>query len=71
MKKGPTGDLLEPNYMVKLLNFVTQTSRRRREAERSEIRDKRLKAYKAKQFDKYRDYIIEEFYAHDKMCEVV
>lgn len=54
--------------MVKLLNFVTQTSLKRREAERSKILDKRRKAFKAGQFDKYRDYIIEEFYDNDKMC---
>lgn len=68
MKKGPTGDILEPDYMAKLLNFVTQTSLKRREAERSKILDKRRKAFKAGQFDKYRDYIIEEFYDNDKMC---
>ena len=34
VKKAANGRTLDPNYMIKLLNFVTTTARKRREGDR-------------------------------------
>jgi len=48
VKKTPDGTMLDPKYMLQLLNFVTQTGRKRREGERNEALKRRLELYKEK-----------------------
>ena len=40
--------MLDPKYMLQLLNFVTQTGRKRRSTERNEALERRLQLYKDK-----------------------
>ena len=63
--------MLDPQYMVKLLNFVTCLSRKRRETERNAALDTRREAFKEKKWDAYRDIVKEQFMAEDQMCQAV
>ena len=57
VRKGPSGNMLEPKYMVELLNFVTTTGRKRRESERNAAIDARREAYKANNWEEYREIV--------------
>lgn len=57
--------------MAKLLNFVTQTARKRREGEKSKALAERRECYKEKQWDQYRDIIQEQFMKEDQACQEV
>ena len=57
VKKGPSGNMLDPKYMVELLNFVTCTGRKRREGERNAAIDARRAAYKANNWEEYREIV--------------
>ena len=63
--------MLDPQYMVKLLNFVTCLSRKRRETERSAALETRREAMKVKNWDEYRGIVKEQFMAEDQMCQAV
>lgn len=45
VKKTASGNMLDPKYMVELLNFVTTTGRKRREGERHQALEARRAAY--------------------------
>ena len=71
VKKGPNGATLDPQYMCKLLNFVTTSGRKRREADRKEALDARRTAFKADNWDDYRDIVRDQFQKEDQMCQIV
>lgn len=59
VKKAPNGMNIAPDYIVKLLNFVTTTARKRRDGERKEAITQRREAYKAANWEGYRDIVKE------------
>ena len=63
--------MLDPKYMLQLLNFVTQTGRKRRESERNEALERRLQLYKDQRDDEYRELVKEQFEKDDKMAQQV
>lgn len=65
------GEMLDPKYLLKLLNFVTVSGRKRRETERSAALEERLRLYKAKKDDEYKQLVKSEFEKDDQMCQVV
>ena len=71
VKKNPSGQLLEPKYLLELLNFVAIDARKRRETERNAALERRLEFFKNKQDAEYRQLVAEEFKKDDEMCEVV
>lgn len=71
MKVQRNGEMLDHNYLLKLLNFVTVSGRKRRETERSAALEERLRLYKAKKDDEYRTLVKSEFEKDDQMCQVV
>ena len=71
VKKTPDGTMLDPKYMLQLLNFVTQTGRKRREGERNEALERRLQLYKDQRDDEYRELVKEQFEKDDKMAQQV
>lgn len=71
VKKHPNGAMLDPQYMLKLLNFVTTTARKRRQGDRDAAIAQRREAYKAENWDEYRDIIKDQFMKEDQMCQVV
>ena len=46
VKKAPNGQGLDPQYMLKMLNFVTKAARSRRSAERKAAIDERREHFK-------------------------
>lgn len=71
VRKGPSGNMLEPKYMVELLNFVTTTGRKRREGDRSAALDARRAAYKSSNWEEYREIVSTQFQKEDQMCQLV
>ena len=69
--KSPSGQGLEPEYMLKLLQFVTSTGKERRAAERKDALDQRRQNYKNKDWDAYRNLVKEQFMAEDTMCQAI
>ena len=57
--------MLDPKYLLRLLNFVTLTGRSRREAERNEALERRLQLHKDKKDDEYRELVKEQFERDD------
>ena len=71
VKKTPDGTMLDPKYMLQLLNFVTQTGRKRRETERNAALERRLQLFKEKKDDEYRELVKEQFEQDDRMAQQV
>ena len=71
VKKSASGNMLDPKYMVELLNFVTTTGRKRREGERNQALEARRAAYKANNWDEYREIVATQFQKEDQMCQTV
>mmetsp|Transcript_20830 Transcript_20830/g.25511 ORF Transcript_20830/g.25511 Transcript_20830/m.25511 type:complete len:243 (+) Transcript_20830:44-772(+) len=71
VKKTPDNTMLDPKYMLQLLNFVTKTGRTRRETARNEALDERLRLYKEGKDDEYRELVKQQFEADDQMCQQV
>jgi len=67
VKKTPDG-MLDPQYLLRLLNFVAKTSRKRRDDERNEALERRLEFYKEGKNDEYRALVKEQFEKDDEMC---
>ena len=57
--------MLDPKYLLRLLNFVTLTGRSRREAERNEALERRLQLYKEKNEKEYREIVKDQFEKDD------
>lgn len=71
VKKAANGKMLDPEYFLKLLNFITTNGRKRRDAERKEALDERRECYKSKNWDRYRAIVQEQFMAEDQMMQRV
>ena len=71
VKKTPDGQMLDPKYMLKLLNFVTKTGKARRQEERDAALATRLELFKEKKDDLYRELVKDEFEKDDRMCQAV
>ena len=71
MKAPGQSNTLDPGYLIKLLNFVTTTARKRREGERNAAIEQRRECYKNKDWDTYREIIQSQFMAEDQMCQMV
>jgi hypothetical protein len=71
VRKGPSGKILAPDYMLKLLNFVTQHARKRREGERKEALEQRRAAFRESNWETYREIIKDQFMKEDQMCQLV
>ena len=71
VRKGASGNMLEPKYMVELLNFVTTTGRSRRAGERKTALDNRRAAYEGKHWEEYREIVATQFQKEDQMCQTV
>ena len=57
--------MLDPKYLLRLLNFVTLTGRSRRETERNEALERRLQLYKEKNEKEYREIVKDQFEKDD------
>ena len=71
VRKHPNGNMLAPDYMVKLLNFVTQTARKRRAGEKATAMTQRREAYKSENWAEYREIVREQFMKEDQMCQLI
>ena len=71
VKKAADGMSLDPDYMIKLLNFVTTTSRKRREGDRATALEQRRECYKASNWDEYKSIVSDQFMKEDQMCQVI
>ena len=65
------GEMLEPEYMVKLLNFMTTSAKKRRTAEREAALNQRREHYKTENWDAYRELVQEQFMKENQMSEIV
>lgn len=63
--------MLDPEYFVKLLNFISTTGKKRRADERNVALEERREAYKNKNWDRYREIIGEQFEKEDRMAQSV
>lgn len=61
VKKTPDGQMLDPKYLLRLLNFVTLTGRKRRQADRDEALKRRLELHKEGKDAEYRELVKEQF----------
>ena len=68
VKKAPSGNMLDPKYMLELLNFIAKTGRKRREAERNAALEQRRQAYKDQDWKLYHEIVAEQFQKEDLMC---
>ena len=71
VKKAQGGKTLDPDYMIKLLNFVTTTARKRREEDRKSALEQRREFYKSEQWDEYKSIVSDQFMKEDQMCQVI
>ena len=71
VKKTPDGTMLDPKYMLQLLNFVTLTGRKRRGAEREAALERRLQLFKENNDEEYRALVKEQFEKDDMMSQQV
>lgn len=71
VKKTSDGSMLDPKYLLKLLNFINLTSLKRRAADRNEALERRLQLYKDQQDDEYRTLVKEQIEKDDKMSQQV
>lgn len=71
VKKAPNGNMLDPEYMVKLLNCITTSAKKRREGERNTALAARRELYKSESWDAYRENVQEQFMKENTMSETV
>ena len=66
-----TPDGLDPKYLLRILNFITLTSQKRRSVEIKLAQKRRLELYKEGKETEYRELIKEEMKQSDLTSEVV
>ena len=71
VKKTPDGQMLDPDYCLRLLNFSILTTHKRRQAERDEERKRRLELFKEGKDAEYRELVKEQLGQEDQMSQAV
>jgi len=71
VQKGPNGQGLHPQYFLKLLQFMSKTSKDRRSVEKDDALLRRRETHKVKDWDKYKEIVQAELMQDDQMMQVI